>query len=47
MVTGRATPGEYTSSHLVGETIFAVVQAKFNYHVVDVFSANQDDGTGC
>ena len=30
----------------VGVTIFTVVQAKFNYHVVDVFSANQPDGTG-
>ena len=25
-----------------GEDIFTVVQAKFNYHVVDVFMANQE-----
>ena len=29
-----------------GEDIFTVVEAKFNYHIVDVFNANQADGTG-
>ena len=30
---------------IAGETIFTVVRATFNYHIVDVFTADQRDGT--